>query len=436
MRSKRRYLLLAFAALAPAAGAAQSLAHPTVKVTEKVLYRFKGGADGAHPEGGVVMDGAGNLYGTTYGTMISRVSGCAQCGTVFEISRKTHAETILHRFSGGTSDGANPTAGVSIDSAGNLYGTTEFGGAGCITNYLIGCGTVFQIASKSHLETIVKSFSAAGGWAPDGGLIFDRAGDLYGTTTSGTCGYRSYGCGTVFEIAGGTRKETVVDTFERGGKIVGFPKGRLVMDRSGNLYGTTWNAGSRISGVLFEIVAGTHEAEVLHIFAGSPDGGTPNGNLVIDRRGDLFGTTQLGGGFCDSGSSPGIDAMGCGTVFEIPAGTRKETILYRFQSGSDGMEPRGGLVMDDSGDLFGTTYSGGMKCRFGCGTVFEIAAGNHEETVLYRFRGGRDGRGPEGELSMDSAGNLYGTTFSGGTDCARATELGPGCGTVFEIIRN
>ncbi len=433
MRSKRRYLLLAFAALAPAAGAAQSIAHTAVKVTERVLYRFEGGADGAHPEGGVVMDSADNLYGTTYGTMVSGVNDCAQCGTVFEISRKSHAETILHRFSGGTSDGANPTAGVSIDSAGNLYGTTEFGGTGCITNYLIGCGTVFEISSKSHLETILKSFSAAGGWAPDGGLIFDRAGNLYGTTTSGTCGYRSYGCGTVFEIAGGTRKETVVDTFERGGNIVGFPKGRLVMDRSGNLYGTTWDTGGHVSGVLFEIVAGTHEPEVLHMFAGSPDGGTPNGNLVIDSRGDLFGTTHWGGGFCYIGS---IDAMGCGTVFEIHAGTHKETILYRFQGGSDGMEPRGGLVMDNSGDLYGTTYSGGLNCRFGCGTVFEIAAGNHKESVLYRFRGGQDGSSPEGELFMDSAGNLYGTTFGGGTDCGRATELGPGCGTAFEIIRN
>lgn len=179
---------------------------------------------------------------------------------------------------------------------------------------------------------------------------------------------------------------------------------------------------------------------------GTPQGGsaspllanldTPNGDLVIDRKGDLYGTTQFGGGFCDSGSSPGVDAMGCGTVFAISAGTHKETMWYHFNGGSDGMDPRSGLARDSAGNVYGTTYSGGVNCQFGCGTVFEIAAGTHKKTVLYRFKGGRDGAGPEGELFMDSAGNLYGTTFGGGSNCRKRMELGPGCGTVFEIIRN
>jgi uncharacterized repeat protein (TIGR03803 family) len=433
------WCLIATFPASPLAAANESATHLVSRVTERILYRFKGGADGAHPQGGVVMDSAGNLYGTTNGTMFRGVNGCRDCGTVFEISRRTHAELILHTFSGGTTDGAYPTAGLSIGRAGNLYGTTEFGGSGCTTNYLVGCGTVFEISSPNHTETVAQSFSARGGWAPDGGLMMDRAGDLYGTTTSGSCGNGAYGCGTVFEIAAGTRGKTVLHTFARGGDIDGFPKGRLVMDRSGDLYGVTWasNLQNHLTGTVFEIMAGTHEAKKLHSFVGGRDGATPNGDLVIDRKGDLYGTTQWGGGFCDSGSSsPGVDGMGCGTVFEISAAAHKETILYRLEGGRDGMDPRNGLVMDSAGNLYGTTYGGGTGCRSGCGTVFEIAAGSHEEAVLYRFRGGRDGNGPEGELFVDSAGNLFGTTFAGGTNCQKIMELGPGCGAVFEIVRN
>ncbi|MGB7603642.1 MAG: choice-of-anchor tandem repeat GloVer-containing protein [Candidatus Sulfotelmatobacter sp.] len=427
-------LLVGFSA-SELATAAPAPTHETLRVTEKILYRFEGGSDGAHPESGVVMDSAGNLYGTTYGTRFIGSRACGACGTVFEISTSSRTETLLHAFSGGD-DGAHATAGLILDGAGNLYGVTQYGGSGCITAYVTGCGTVFEIPAHSQSEMILHSFSASDGWAPDGGLIADSPGDLYGTTSSGGCLNGFGGCGTVFEIAAGTRKETVLHTFARGGDIEGFPKGRLIMDRSGNVYGTTWmtNLQSHISGTLFEIVAGTREAKILHTFAGGRDGDTPNGDLVVDRKGDLYGTTQFGGGFCDSGSSPGVDAMGCGTVFEISAGTRKETIWHHFNGGSDGMDPRSGLTRDSAGNVYGTTYSGGVNCPFGCGTVFEIAAGTRKETVLYRFKGGRDGAGPEGELFMDSAGNLYGTTFGGGSNCQKRMELGPGCGTVFEII--
>jgi uncharacterized repeat protein (TIGR03803 family) len=418
--------------------AASAPVHQTVRVTEKILYRFKGGGDGAHPEGGVIMDNAGNLYGVTqYGG-----NGCATpygmgCGTLFEIFARSHKETLLHAFSGKT-DGAYPTAGLMLDGAGNLYGVTQYGGSGCITSYITGCGTVFEIASHNHAEVILHSFLASGGWAPDGGLIADSAGDLYGTTSSGSCLDGGGGCGTVFEIAAVARKETVLHTFARGGDIDGFPKGRLVMDRSGNLYGTTWMTSlrSHVSGTLFEIASDTRDTRILHAFAGGRDGNTPNGDLIVDGKGDVYGTTQFGGGFCDSGSSPGVDAMGCGTVFEISAGTSKETAWYHFKGGRDGMDPRSGLARDRAGNLYGTTYSGGINCPFGCGIVFEIAAVTHRETVLYTFKGGRDGAGPEGQLFTDGAGNLYGTTFGGGSKCHKKMELGPGCGTVFEIIRN
>ena len=428
--------LLLGCAASELATAAPARTLQTSRATEKVLYRFKGGSDGAHPESGVVMDSGGNLYGTTYGTRFNGSKACRACGTVFEIATRSSTETLVHAFSG-ENDGAYPTAGLILDGTGNLYGVTRSGGSGCTTSYITGCGIVFEIHTHSHSEMILHSFSASDGWAPDGGLIADSTGDLYGTTSSGGCANGSGGCGTVFEIVTGTRKETVIHAFVRGGDTDGFPKGRLIMDRSGNLYGTTWmtNLQRHTSGTLFEIVGGTRELKILHTFAGGGDGDTPNGDLAVDEKGNLYGTTQFGGGLCDSGSAPGVDAMGCGTVFEISAGSHKESIWYHFNGGSDGMDPRGGLARDSAGNVYGTTYSGGANCAFGCGIVFEIAAGTHDEIVLYRFKGGRDGAGPEGALFIDNDGNLYGTTFAGGSNCQKRMELGPGCGTVFEIVR-
>lgn len=427
-------LLLAFAASGPVLLASEPATPSMRSVKEIVLYRFKGGADGAHPKRGLIMDRAGNVYGTTYGTSLTQFIDCRECGTVFEISGHTHAETVLHSFSG-PADGAYPEAGLIIDKAGDLYGTTQLGGSGCVASAWR-CGTVFEISARHHTETILHSFLASGAW-PDGGLVMDSAEDLYGTTSTGSCPNGHYGCGTVFELAAGSRREIVLHKFSRSGDVDGSPKGRLVMDRSGNLYGTTWNANLRghVTGIVFEIKAGPHEMKILHAFIGGHDGNTPNGGLIIDREGNLYGTTQSGGGFCDANSSPGIDAQGCGTVFEISARTHKETILYRFKGVSDGVDPRGGLVMDSAGNLYGTTATGGIDSQFGDGTVFEIAAGTHRKTTLYRFKGGRDGDMPNGALIMDRAGDLYGTTFGGGTNCPTGKDLGPGCGTVFEIIR-
>lgn len=424
---------IAASGLTVAADAPPDQSSQSLRVRERILYRFEGGGDGAHPESGVVMDSAGNLYGTTYGTPRGG-NACGACGTVFRISARSLKEMPLHAFAG-DDDGAYPTAGLILDGAGNLYGVTQLGGSGCTTSYIAGCGTVFEIHARSHSETILQSYSAKGGWAPDGGLIADEAGNLYGTTSSGGCANGTGGCGTVFEIAAGTFNVSVLHTFAQGADVDGFPRGRLIMDRAGNLYGTTWtsNPQSQLSGVLYEIVAGSRELKVLHTFAGGRDGDMPNGDLIVDAKGDLYGTTQFGGGFCDSGSSPGVDAMGCGVVFEIQANGHGETIWYRFKGGDDGMDPRSGLIADGAGNVYGTTYLGGVSCQSGCGTVFKVAAATHEETVLYRFKGGRDGAGPQGSLLMDGAGNVYGTTLRGGSDCQRRAELGPGCGTVFEI---
>ncbi len=453
-----RLLWWVFVALA-VSGVTLATNEPTVhsgpKVTETILYRFKGGADGVHPDRGVILGNAGNLYGTTSGTPFGQSNGCKDCGTVFEITGETHAEKTLHRFFGGE-DGANPGAGLMSDSTGNLYGTTQFGGPNCTRWVASGCGTVFEIAAQAvtrcetlcgtrfqisdrvHAETILWSSPPHGASWPAGGVIKDAAGNLYGTTSTGRCSNGHYGCGTVFEILAGTRRAVVLHTFAGGGDLDGFPKRRLVMDQHGNLYGMTWASDFRhhFAGTVFEIAAGSHREKTLHRFSGGRDGGTPDGNLIVDSKGNLFGTTQFGGGFCNADSSPGIDAAGCGVVFEFAAGTDKESILYRFKGGRDGMEPDS-LVMDPAGNLFGTTSSGG-KCsnKYGCGTVFEIASGSLKKTTLYRFKGRRDGQTPEGILVMGSAANLYGTTSQGGRNCPTRMDLGPGCGTVFEITRN
>ena len=444
-------ILVTFCASGLAVAASTSAVHSGARVTERILYRFKGGADGAHPNRGVVLGKGGNLYGTTSGTAFSRIDGCTECGTVFEISTRTDTEKILHRFSGGL-DGANPGSGLIFGRTGNLYGTTQFGGPNCTRWVATGCGTVFEIAAQAasrcetlcgtqfeiservHAETILWSFPRNGGSWPTGGVIMDAAGNLYGTTSTGRCPNGHDGCGTVFEIPAGTHRAIVLHTLAGGGNVDGFPNHRLVMDRHGNLYGMTWSTDLRhpFDGIVFEILAGTHQEKTLHRFASGP----PDGNLILDRKGDLFGTTQWGGGFCDSGSSPGTDAMGCGVIFEIPAGTDRERILYRFKGGRDGMEPDS-LVMDSAGNLYGTT-SGGGQCasHYGCGTVFEIRSGSLRKATLYRFKGGRDGQHPEGALVMDRAGNLYGTTSQGGENCPTGAELGPGCGTVFELVRH
>jgi uncharacterized repeat protein (TIGR03803 family) len=406
--------------------------------TERILYRFKGAADGSHPQSGVIRDTAGHLYGTASGSEVDSQGGCTDCGTVFEMSPRHRQLRTLHTFSGGTQDGAYPTAGLALDRAGNLWGTTENGGGGCITRYLIGCGTVFEISAQTHTETVAESFTGAGGWAPDGGLLLGRTGNLYGTTVSGSCRGGRYGCGTVFEIMTGRAQVIVLHTFARRHGIDG-PHGRLAMDRAGNLYVATSADGclpGEVCGAVYEIIASSHDTRMLHSFSAASDGSHQNGGLVVDRNGNVYGTTQMGGGFCDAGNSPGIDAMGCGTVFEISAATGKETILYRFKGENDGMYPRGGLAADRAGNLYGTTSGGGERCRSGCGTVFEIVAHTHRKLTLYRFKGVPDGESPHGELTLDSAGDLYGTTFGGGVNCPRTIVPGLGCGTVYELIRH
>jgi uncharacterized repeat protein (TIGR03803 family) len=384
---------LGFAALWPAltvAAGGSALAAPA----ETVLYSFTGGSDGAIPQAGLIADSSGNLYGTT------NASGAFFSGVVFKLA-PNRIETVLHAFTGG-GDGANPQAGLISDGSGNLYGTTAKGGPS-------GNGVVFKL-SPGGTYTVLHSFTGSDGGTPEASLIADSSGNLYGTTEAGgppaqSCG--GLGCGVVFKLSpGGTY--TVLHSFA-GGSIDGAnPAAGLIADSKGNLYGTTAKGGPSGNGVVFKLGPDGTET-VLHAFTGS-DGANPEA-LLADSKGNLYGTTISGGG------------SGAGVVFKLsPGGTY--TVLQAFCSISssgcnEGTNPTAGLTADSSGNLYGTTSSGGPSFE---GTVFKLSDGTY--TVLYSFTGGSDGANPQAGLIADSKGNLYGTTNGGGAS---------GNGTVFEL---
>jgi uncharacterized repeat protein (TIGR03803 family) len=415
--------------------------------TEQVLYAFQGGNDGEYPYGGLIFDSSGNLYGETYygGGGSCNVNGYSGCGTVFELSANSNGgwtETILYTFQGGI-DGSVPSPGLIFDHAGNLYGTAYYGGAN-------GDGTVFELSPKGNggwTETILYSFK---GGLDDGanpqGLIFDGSGNLYGATTFGglvlDC-YLSDPCGTIFELSpngSGGWTETIIYSFQ-GGSGGADPDGGLIFDNSGNLYGTTPTNGAEGGcipcGTIFELSpngSGGWTETTLYDFDGQGDGGGDPSPLILDQSGNLYGTTPYGGTNCPF--------FGCGTAFELSpngGGEWTETTLYAFQGGSDGASPAAGLIFDKNGNLYGTSAEGGdVACGSygsGCGTAFELSpngSGRWTKTPLYEFKGGSDGESPSSGVIFDENGNLYGTTSDGGgTGC----ENGYGCGVVYEVTR-
>jgi uncharacterized repeat protein (TIGR03803 family) len=399
-------------ALAMLALTTLTMCAPAAAQTETLLHSFsfsENGKDGSSPYSTLAIDASGNLYGTTAG------GGTYNDGTVFEMSPKAGGgwtEKILRSFiSNGTRDGLEPYAGVVLDPFGNLYGTTVLGGAH-------GSGTVFELSPKEGggwTEKILHSFHPNGGDGsmPFGRLILDAAGNLYGTTAGGSDG------GTVFEVLpkeGGGWTEKILCSNLAG------PNAGVVLDGAGNLYGTTTFGGMTGLGAVFECSpaeGGEWTATVLHSFNDiGKDGLEPYACLILDGSGNLYGTTLVGG------------AHGRGVVFELARagdGTWTEAVLHSFdKEGPDGHDPYGGLIFDAAGNLYGTTEGGGPS---DAGTVFELTPtgdGGWTETSLYAFqhKGGKDGHFPYGGLVFDSAGNLYGTTSEGGDD-----DLG----TVFEI---
>jgi uncharacterized repeat protein (TIGR03803 family) len=407
-RSARAALVLAILLALPLIAAPPAWAQ-----TFTVLHKFTGQAGGTQPPAGVVVDARGNLYGVT------ELGGSFNFGSVFKLD-PNGKETVLHSFLGG--DGLSPAAPLIWGPHGALYGTTFEGGTpeggGCEH----GCGAVF-VADKTGKETVLYGFTGgADGGRPNATLIRDAAGDLYGTTEMGgdmSCFFVGPGCGVVFKLdtAG---KQTVLYRFTAG--TDGGGPGSLVLDRAGNLYGTTGYGGdlncgnSHGCGTVFKLDKAGGKFTVLYSFAGKTDGGRPSGSLVRDAAGNLYGTTSNGGDLnCQA-------PYGCGTVFKLDK-TGTETVLYSFTGFNDGTSPDT-LISDQAGNFYGTTLGGGTE---GSGSVFKLdASGSH--TVLHSFRG-TDGKSPNG-LIMDGAGNLYGTTSEGG-DLSCSNRYG--CGVVFKL---
>ncbi len=385
----------------------------------KVLHTFHG-KDGASPVGVLVRDAAGNLYGTTGGGGTGK---CSQygCGTAFKLDR-TGKQVWLYSFKGG--NGQSPYAGLLRDSAGNLSGTTVYGGT--VNNYCSnGCGVAFKLDRTGKKETVLHKFNGTpDGYNPESLLVGDPKGNTYGTTHLGGA---SGGYGTVFQLntAG---SETALYNFA-GQPDGAFPDSGVIRDSAGDLFGVTFAGGDYNEGAAYEVAANGNET-VLYSFAGSSDGAQPDSGLLLDSQGNLYGTTANGG----NGQCGGT---GCGVVFKLSpqsGGAWSETVLYEFCSLSncaDGEAPVGPLIMDSAGNLYGTTYFGGASHNCdgaGCGAVFKLDRSG-KETVLHSFTGGRDGAYPGAGLVMDGHGALYGPAELGGATCYTSYT----CGVVFKI---
>ena len=385
----------------------------------KVLHTFHG-SNGAIPWTQLTRDAVGDFYGTTSegGEGVCSNYGC---GTVFKLD-KNGKQVWLHSFNG--KNGRQPMAGLLRDAAGNLYGTTVEGGD--MTCFSQGCGTVFKLDTTGK-ETVLHKFSGSpDGEMPEALLVKDAAGDLYGTTYSGGA---SGGYGTVFKLdkAG---KETILHSFAGppdGGGDGAYSYAGVIRDSAGNLYGDTFGGGAFCCGVTYVIDA-TGSETLLYSFTGGSDGGDPSSVLLADAAGNLYGTTR------DGGNSE-CGGMGCGVVVKLSpqaGGSWSETVLYTFCSltnCTDGEYPGlGPLVLDSDGNLYGTTFSGGIYNR---GVVYEVGT-TGKETVLHDFTGKKDGGTPAAGLSMDKLGNLYGATELGG-DSNCAITNGYGCGVVFKL---
>ena len=398
--------------------------------TESVLHSFCARIncnDGEGLQAGLLLDRQGNLYGTTNTggpyDLCGRQEG-EGCGLVFKLSPKGK-ETVLYDFCERgypCTDGGNPLAGLTFDQKGNLYGTTEYGGAH-------GEGVAFKLTPEGKYA-VLYSFCArdncTDGYHPAAGMVLDQKGNLYGTTEVGG----AYGAGVVFRLTP-EGKETVLYSFcahnnctDGYGSVAG-----LVFDQKGNIYGTTEYGGAGDCyggcGVVFKL---TPEGKytVLYSFcaqSGCIDGANPQAGLVFDQKGNLYGTTS-GGGIVYNHYCP--YEQGCGVVFKLTP-KDKETVLYSFcpQNCADGYFPVAGLTVDQNGNLYGTTTGGGMR---GAGVVFKLTP-KGKETVLYNFcaqTNCADGANPYAGLVLDQKGNLYGTTYFGGAyESGTAFKLTP-----------
>jgi len=409
----------------------------------KIIYSFGGGADGAYPYSDLVLDSAGNLYGTTYlgGT------GCntAGCGTVFELIRTGNGwkHQVLYSFAGAPNDGFWPLAGLVFDSSGNLYGTTAFGGSNCSNNG--GCGTAFKLTPNSQggwSESVIFNFTGTNrdGQFPNTDLVIDSQGNLYGTAGGGTgtgfCGGFNWriwstppGCGIAFKLtpgSGGAWTETTIYDFG-GAPDASFPVGPLVLNADGGIYGAAAfggagpcfvNSGGPPAGcgALYKLApsgGGWTETVLYSFFRGLGTAKNPAGGVIVDKPGVLLGTSSQGG---DGG----------GTFFRVEQTAKgwEQDVLHRFFYVPDGWRVVGHLANGPNSNLFGTTAGGGSTSSSG-GTVFELERTEQgwKERVLFSFD--RSFAPLVSGPTVDPQGRVYGTALDGGS---------AGAGAVYEVI--
>jgi len=404
-RNGRRAACAALACVSALLAAVLSAGPAGAQTYSETLAHVFTGPDGSFP-GTLLAGSGGNFYGTASG-------GPYDSGEIYKIS-KTGALTVFYTF-GPPPDGSSP-GGLIQDPAGNLYGVTVNGGTHSD-------GTIFKL-DPAGKETVLYNFAGGSDGRQPTSLIRDAAGNLYGTTYEGG----TAGLGTVFKFSA-AGVESVLHSFT-GPPDGETPSDGLVRDTAGNLYGVTVYGGSPPTcyssgcGTIFEITARGQEI-VLYNFTDGSDGENPNGGMIRDGAGNLYGTT-LNGGSGDGGYC-------CGTLFKLsPKG--KLTVLYAFYD--NGTFPLGGLIRDSAGNLYGTTWMGGAgPCSYGgfyyygCGSVYELSSSG-QESMLYGFMGAPDGEYPSSTLVRDAAGNLYGVASEGGD---AACDPPYGCGTVFKL---
>ena len=375
---------------------------------ERVLYTFKGAPDGATPSAGLIEDTHGNFYGTTMS------GGPNNDGTVFKLSRASNGawtETILYSFSG--IDGDAPVAALVMDTVGNLYGTTAGGGA-------YGGGTAFELSHSSTgwTENVLHSFgNGQDGWDPQAEMVFDSAGNLYGTTQLGGAifGRGDDNGGTVFRLTPSVSGWTETILYSFTGEYLGpdpnLPAGAVVLAKNGDIYGVAQTGGANGQGAVYQLAPnsdGTYTENVIFSFNVN-DGAVPNSTPVQDANGNLYGTTRQGGdGACSS--------VGCGVVYKLTSngdGTWSETVLHEL-NGRDGSTAIGPPAFDSAGNLYAAAEAGGA---YSAGSIFELiprVTGPWGESVVHSFTGSTDGAAPQAGVTVDSSGNLFGTASGGG----------------------
>jgi uncharacterized repeat protein (TIGR03803 family) len=381
---------------------------------EKVIFRFNEN-QGFNPNTGLISDSAGNFYGTANG-------GIGNCSSVYELSpgsNNTYAETILYTFQNCDRSGLYPIGALSVDKSGNLYGA-EYGFSAAD-----GSGLVFELTKQTNgtfTYSVLHNFGGNEG-GPFGDFAWDSAGNIYGATSHDSTTFN----GEVFELSpqpNGTWKETVLYQFPAPNGV-GSPSGSVVLDSKGNLYGATYTglggSGYTSRGAVYELVpqsSGPWKLILLYNFPLGIGSEYPDSRLTFDARGNLYGSAQ---------------GAKYGSVFELSlnsGGAWTETTIHTFTAGKDGANPDGGtLVFDSTGNLWGTTPTGGIGCnRTLCGVVYKLSpqsGGTWTEIIVHPFESASDGSEPDAGLLLDTSGNLYGTTYHGGSRY--------GYGTVYEI---